>query len=236
MINLGSFREKKHVNLPGTPKVNYRLRLKFAREGEAAQNGPKEQLAYFRGLMLESGLNCSMCDNGKFPKISVGPAITAGYESRCEYADVYLESFISNEAAKEKIDKAAGKGYSLLSVRGIPYYFPSVESAVSVTEYEITAGFENTAAPAAKLFESEKIICHAPDNTEIDIKPAVYSYNLYEGQKVLNLVLKRGMGIASKPETFIYKLFNINEEYRLPFKVMRKELYWQNSDGALQLP
>ena len=73
-----------------------RMRLKFARLKEAGPLSHLEQIKAFRIVAMASGLKCwpAKAGSGSVPKMSFGPAISVGYESTCEYADLYLEDFV----------------------------------------------------------------------------------------------------------------------------------------------
>ena len=136
----------------------YRVRIKFSRLGPAANLSHLQQIRVLKDMVQKSGLSCVMASFGrlKTPKISFGPAISLGYESLAEYADVFLSVYEGDGKVLDRINKTAESGFLALSAKKIPVNFPSVESLVNTAEYEIRGDF--TAATDIEEFLKQREI------------------------------------------------------------------------------
>lgn len=68
-----------------------RVRMRLARTGPAAWISHLQQIDLIRRALMKSDWAVSMSNAKKTkPKVSFGPAISVGYESEAEYADVDL--------------------------------------------------------------------------------------------------------------------------------------------------
>ena len=121
-----------------------RMRLRFARLEGAGNMSHLDQIKALRGIAAASGLDCCPAKHGRnlVPKMSFGPALSAGYESRSEYADLYLAQACREEVARAKLAAVKPEAFSLLSVKRVPVYFPSIEASVSAVRYLIEAEFK----------------------------------------------------------------------------------------------
>lgn len=194
--------------------------------------------------------------NLKVPKMSFGPAISVGYESLCEYADLYLADFVRENIVLEQISKQETNGFKIVQAKRIPVFFPSIEAIVNVAEYEINADLPSNfhqsidALPKQILYEKVK-----PNGIKeiIDIRPLILSIGIKElspysaslislflkfGPKsnvkpevVLNLIGKKGPSLNSENKDCLY----LGGEHIHINRILRKELYWLNSSGKLEI-
>jgi len=88
-------------NRPNVPRS--RMRLRFARRNEAMVLTQLQQIKALRKIVLNSGLPVVLTGRSGIPKIAFGPAISLGYESLCEYADLYLAVYVSEKDVFSKI-------------------------------------------------------------------------------------------------------------------------------------
>ncbi|MBU2575212.1 MAG: TIGR03936 family radical SAM-associated protein [Elusimicrobia bacterium] len=252
------------------PRV--RIRLKFARLAAARNLSHLEQIKALRNLVIASGLRYSpvKCGRGRAPRMAFGPAISVGYESRCEYADLYLAEFAGDEEVRQKIKAVSSECYELIAAKRVPIFFPSIEASVNAAEYIIKAGFP--AGFSQKEVDSflarpdafyEKVKPSGARET-IDVKPLVlcaqydpaaaalaapFPGDLPQGTPhggfpcvrgpeafdtapahVLKLVLKFEPKKNVKPEIVLNMIARADIN-----RIVRKELYWFDSKGRLEV-
>lgn len=218
-----------------------RLRLRIARHGAAAGLSQQEQLHAFREMALSSGLPCLITGKG-MPRMSFGPAVSAGYESEAEYADIYLAAPVDRGQAAAKISAVALDGFSVLDVRKVPVHFPSLESLLNVACYELSGEF-GTQAPQLleKLLARETITVarKKQDGTDacVDVRPLIISMALAAPQ-TLRLLLRFGPGRNVKPELLAGEWLGREVQVAVPggFRVLRKQFYWEGATGELHEP
>ena len=218
-----------------------RLRLRIARHGAAAAFSQLEQIRAFREMALASGLPCLVPGKAS-PKMSFGPAVCAGYESEAEYVDLYLSAPVAQAEAVAKISAAAKDGFVVLSVKKVPVHFPSLESLMNAAEYEIRGDFGPQAAQSLERFVSCSaipVVKTKPAGTQecIDARPLIISMALCAPQ-TLHMVLRFGPGRTLKPERIVCHWLGIDAQSAAAggLTVLRKQLYWESSEGVLHTP
>lgn len=216
-----------------------RIRLKFARLAKAAGLSHLEQIKALRGLAAASGLRFLPMKHGKglVPKMAFGPAISVGYESRCEFADLYLAEFVRDADAERRLRSVSSELYELVSVKRVPLLFPSIEAAAGAAEYaieaDLPAGFSQKdidaflARPEA-LYEKVK---PSGEKETIDVKPLICRAEFDPAAPALALVLRFEPGKNVKPEAVLGMLAPGAEIKR----IVRLELFWLDSKGKLQV-
>jgi len=217
-----------------------RIRLKFARLAAAKDLSHLEQLKVLRARAAACGLKFwpAKGAGGAAPKMAFGPAVSVGHESLCEYADLYLEEFARDEAAAEKIRPLDDERFRLLSARRIPVFFPSIEAAVNAAEFflegDFPAGFSGAAVDAFMALKElpwEKVKPSGERKT-LDARGPVLSASYDPAASLLKLTLRLAPGKNVKPETVAELMSGGKPVFR---RITRKELYWLDSAGKLEV-
>ena len=215
-----------------------RIRLKFARLEPARNFSHLDQIKALRSRAAACGLKFwpAKVGGSVTPRMAFGPAISVGHESLCEYADLYLEEFVRDEAAREKIQPLDDANFRLLSAKRIPVFFPSIEAAVNAAEYFLEgtfpAGFSQAAADAFAALKSmpyEKVKPSGERKT-IDARAPLLASSWDAATGLLKLTLKLSPGGSVKPEIVAELMAGGKPEFR---RITRKELYWFDSQGKL---
>jgi radical SAM-linked protein len=234
-----------------------RMRLRFARLENAGNMSHLEQIKALRDIAAASGLDCCPAKHGHnlVPKMSFGPALSAGYGSRCEYADLYLAQACREEVAMAKLAAVKSETFSLLSVKRVPVYFPSIEASVSAARYLIEAEFKGdfTQAAVDAFFARESApytkpapAPHPPKadgqsavpagetgpGLTVDVRPLVMSAELDAAAGTLRLTLKVEPGRNVKPVEVLGVMAGRELEIK---KVVREDLCWLDSKGRLEV-
>lgn len=216
-----------------------RIRLKFARLAPAAGLTHLQQLKALRDRVAASGLNfCRAKNCGGAPRMAFGPAVSAGHESLCEYADAYLEDFVREAEAFDRLHPLDDGQFRLLSAKRIPVFFPSLEAAVNAAEYwlegEFPPGFSQASLDAFMALKSlpyEKVKASG-ERRELDARAPVLAASWDPAAGLLKLTLKLEPGRNVKPETVAELMAGAAPALR---RIVRKELYWMDSQGRLEV-
>lgn len=216
-----------------------RIRLKFARLAAAKDLSHLDQIKVLRARAAASGLKfCPAKAGGTGPKMAFGPAVSVGHESLCEYADLYLEEFARDEAAAEKVRPLDDDRFRLLSARRIPVFFPSIEAAVNAAEFflegEFPAGFADAAVDAFMALKElpwEKVKPSGERKT-LDARGPVLSASYDPAARLLKVTLRLAPGKNVKPETVAELMCGGKPVFT---RITRKELYWLDSAGRLEV-
>lgn len=215
-----------------------RIRLKFARLEPARNFTHLEQIKALRSRAAASGLKFQPARAGgaSVPRMAFGPAISVGHESLCEYADLFLDEFVREEPAREKIQALDDANFRLLAARRIPVFFPSIEAAVNAVEYFLEGDFPADFSQAS--VDSFAALKNAPyekvkpsgERKTLDARAPLLSASWDACAGLLKLTLRLFPGRNVKPEIVAELMAGGRPELR---RITRKELYWQDSHGKL---
>lgn len=217
-----------------------RIRLKFARLAPAKDLSHLEQIKALRGRAAACGLKyCPAKVGGSVtPRMAFGPAVSVGHESLCEYADLYLEEFVRETAVMEKLQPLDDERFRLISARRIPVFFPSIEAAVNAAEYfmegEFPAGFTQAAVDAfmaLKTLPFEKVK-PSGERKMLDARVPVLAASFDQASALLKATLRLVPGRNVKPETVAELMAGAKPAFT---RIVRKELYWFDSGGKLEV-
>ena len=215
------------------------MRLKFARLEGAATMSHLEQIKAFRSIAAASGLDCWPAKAGSpVPKMAFGPALPGGYESRCEYADLYLAQSCKEDVVRAKLSAVKPEFFSLLSAKRVPVHFPSIEASVGAARYLIEADLKGEVTQesldaffARESAPYEKIGSTGVSET-IDARPLVLSAELDAAAGSLALTLRILPGKNIKPEAALGVIAGKDVKIK---RIVREELYWLDSKGGLEV-
>jgi radical SAM-linked protein len=217
-----------------------RIRLKFARLAPAKDMSHLDQIKVLRGRAAACGLKCWPAKTGGTvtPRMAFGPAVSVGHESLCEYADLYLEEFARDAAVLEKLQPLDDERFRLLSARRIPVFFPSIEAAVNAAEYfmegAFPAGFSQASVDAflaLKTLPFEKVKPSGERKT-LDARLPVLAASFDQATSLLKTTLRLAPGRNVKPETVAELMGGGKPAFS---RIVRKELYWFDSGGKLEV-
>jgi radical SAM-linked protein len=230
----------------GAPGVAIqRARVRLSREGEAAMLTHLRHIETIRRAIDASGWPASRTQ-AKKPKLKVafGPAISVGYESEAEYADVELAARLDPAKAKEDLQKHLPAGYGVVSVKSIPRFFPSLEETLNAARYALTSPLLAGTEEKWRRFEASErfmVVKKKADREEvIDARACVKSWSL-DGEK-LDIVVRFGPGRTLKPERIAQAVCGLSDadiEMGGPdckVRVRRLQFYLEKQGGDLVEP
>lgn len=216
-----------------------RIRLKFERLGPAKDLSHLEQIKVLRARAAACGLKFSPAAGARpMPKMAFGPAVSVGHESLCEYADLYLEEFSREDAVAEKLRPLDDGFFRLVSAKRVPVFFPSIEAAVNAAEYfmegEFPAEFSQAAVDAFMALKNAPYERVKPSGERklLDARTPVLSASFDRDGALLKVTLKLEPGKSVKPEIVAEFMCGGKPVFR---RIVRKELYWFNSGGKLEV-
>lgn len=217
-------------------KSTAKLRLCFARKGMLRFLSHLEQIELFRRAMRRVGIPLSFTSGfSPQPRMSFGPAISVGYESRSEYVEIELYRSVELEAVRSKIRDVLPEGYELLSAKKIPLFFPSLDSLVNVADYEIKV--EVSEKQMASFLERKEIIVEKRKENrieKIDAKPLIRRIKNEGG--TLFLQMRFGPKRSVKPEKIVQLLCGMQDNEAKLVPISRTGLLIEKADGSLSEP
>ncbi len=215
-----------------------KARLRFSREGDLRYLSHLEEITLFRRIFRRADLPLAYTQ-GFQPqmKISFGPAISVGYASQSEYVDIELVRRLNTEEIRKMVTAQLPKEISLLEIKRIPTFFPSLESTLNVAEYHI--GLPNNLKEVDKkieqFFSQEKVeIVKQRKKEIIDVRPLVRELKFMDNKIKLFLRFLPKKNI--KPELVIQKIFDLSLEETICLDIERVQLWQEDFGGILSLP
>ncbi len=219
-----------------SPKPIQKLRMRFARQGLVRFISHLEQIELFRRAVRRCDLPIAFTSGFHAqPKMAFGPAISVGYESESEYAEVDLVSHVDPAQVQARMSAALPNGFTILSVRKVPVFFPSVDALANVAEYRI--GLELDKQAIEKFLAAPEIIIikEKKGKTErIDVKPLIITLESGAGQT--KLVLRFGPKKNVKPERIIALIANLSDDQAKMLPITRLRLLVEKRDNTLTEP
>lgn len=212
-------------------EAEYRYRLRFSKSPEDSfGDGFKKSRNILKEIFLKNLPLASQKGKGKF---SFGPALPRNYFSECEYADVWLNIRPKKEEF-EKFFSSLPQGFSLISYKSIPLFFPPVEAVDSIEEYDLYPLSDISGLKT--VFEKNLSLSHLEITIEKDtkIRKEDLSFWLYravwQSGGAVKLFIKRIKGRSIRPEAVIDRLTDSRVELS---RVIKKNIYWIDSSGNL---
>jgi len=214
-----------------------RMLLKFSKLGAVKFVSHLEQIEVFRRAARRSGLPVAFTA-GFSPQVksSYGPPVSVGWESECEYMELYFTRKISADQIKSKISEALPEGFKIIEAKRVPLSFPAIDVLANVAEYEIAGADIRQSEIDAVLSQKEIILekTKKGKTVQIDAKPLIRGFKSETGS--LKLLLRFGSGKSVKPELILNKLLENRTNYATIYEIKRKNLYIETKNGQLYLP
>lgn len=210
-------------------------RIRFSRRGSLRFLSHLDQINLIRRIFRRAGLPLAYSE-GFHPqmKISFGPAISVGYESEAEYADMEMNREIDYKEIVKSIAAASPEGFSPVEIKKIPPFLPSLESSMNVASYrirfpeEILKQIGSDAVNkkiseflSAKSVPVEKIKKGAKE--VIDARPLVRDIK-FDGIDCVEITLEFGPKKNIKSEKIAAVMLGLSDEQMKLLLVTRKEL------------
>lgn len=171
-----------------------RLRVRYAKEGNAVYLSHLETLTAIQRALRRSGLPIAYtCGETPHPRIALSPALPLGMESLSEYIDIWLERAVSAQAAESVLVETLPPGLRILSVQTVPGTAPSLEESILWVEYEVRFPGQGQTDPSVQEWLKGDLedflagrssiveIRSEGKSTFVDLRPAVRELKLLKG-------------------------------------------------------
>ncbi len=204
----------------------FRTLLKFSRNGDVKYLSHLEQIDFLRRAVKRAALPVSYTA-GFSPqiKMSFGPAISVGYESDCEYADLYFTDKVNLDIIKCAVAGQLPDGYKIDEVKQIPLKFPAVDSVVNLAEYAVSgAVIDDKRIKEYLALETMPVVkMKKGKETVVDARPLIYSMEKTEDGG-LKILLRFGQSKNLKLSTLLQNVLDLSEDDIKNLNVKRKKL------------
>ncbi|MDR2427148.1 MAG: TIGR03960 family B12-binding radical SAM protein [Endomicrobium sp.] len=228
-----NYEEPKNLVLPPI----MRMRLRFSKKGSARFISHLEQIEVFRRAARRSGLPVAYTA-GFSPQVksSYGPPLSVGYESLCEYMELYFTEKVSRDEVISGFTDILPRGFKILDAKRVPLSFPSIDVLANIAEFSI----KNIDISREKIYDfmsCNSIMVEKNKKgkiTEIDAKPLIKRFDI--SKEGLTMQLRFGNGKTVKPEMILKKLLENQKNYVRIYNIEKIQLYIEVSSGEIYEP
>jgi radical SAM-linked protein len=210
-----------------------RFRARFSKSGRAKYLGHLELsrllLRAFRRarvpLVFSQGFH-------PLPRVSFGPPLPVGQESRAEFLDMQVRGRFHPEEAREAINRALPPGVQILEIQEISLKSPSIFDTISKVVYEVRLPeSESFSEDAARRFrEAQSFPVFWPrKNRSIDLKNAVDFLSI-EGRNRVQMGLRTGGEGFLRPDEAVSFIFGAAEGANASVAVQKVQVHFKESE------
>ena len=166
------------------------------------------------------------------PRISFGPPLPVGYESRAEFLDCQIEGNMKPEEITLRMNNVLPPGVRFLETKEIllksASIFDSIINNLYLVRFSEAAGLPED---KIKLFHGEEkfLAWEAKKNKSFDLKELVESIFWIE-KGVLQMRIRSAEGAAIRPEKILDSIFGWPEERRPAMTVQKLQVVFRDSD------
>jgi len=226
---------KRDINLPKNyslannlpTQANVRVLLKFSRKGVVKYLSQLEQIDFLRRAIKRTALPVAYTAGfSPLVKTSFGPAISVGYESDCEYVDLYMTEKISEKCIIEEIARVLPEGFNIEQAKYLPLKFPAINALVNVVEY-IIEGVNITDEQINNFLAQEEILIKKvkkQKETIIDVKQQILSVTKLSDNKI-KMLLKIKQQDNVKLSNILCSLLNLTDNEIKILYIKRTKLF-----------
>lgn len=202
-----------------------KVRIKFSKHGALKFIGHLDIMRYFQKVFRRSGIDIAYTGGFSPHQImSFAAPLGVGLESDGEYMDVELNSMVSTEDVRRRMNEQMAEGMEVLSVVVLPEKSGSAMASVAAAGYYISFrdGFvppQGWQSAIEDFLSDEHIMVEKQTKKsvlQVDLKPAVYDFRLssYRGEECLYLMVNASSSGNIKPGMVVEALC---DRFGLPF-------------------
>ena len=184
------------------------VRIKFSKTGDLMYISHLDLQKTMQRIITRAGIDIWYSEGfNPQPKIVFAVPLPVGVESNCELFDIKINSYMSNEEIKERLEKSFPTQMKVISVYNPEQKFKNIgyiDYTISLNSPKIS---ESTAEEILKLFASECVITKKTKSGEkqVDISPFVKQLEVSntENGVELHTILSADSENYLNPELFV---------------------------------
>ena len=229
--------------------MNYRVR--FSKHGAIRYIGHLDVMRYFQKLLRRAEIDVAYTQGFSPHAITTfAQPLGVGIESDGEYMDLRLNSEISCDELKRRINEASVPEIRALSVKQLPDNIGNAMASVAAAEYKI--GFKSDKVPKIlaeaeeadisemiKSFLSQDEIILVKEGKaglrEIDIKDRIFEFSWDNEDDCFHAILDASSGYNIKPSSLmeLFLKYHKGELENNSLMIYRSDTYTRDDEGNL---
>ncbi len=196
-----------------------KLRIKFRKYGPVRFIGHLDVMRFFQKAIRRAQIDVAYTQGFSPHQImSFAAPLGVGLESNGEYMDIEVNSLISCEDVKNRLNADSAPGIEIVSVKILPENAGNAMASVTAASYTVT--FREGRGPhfevnsALKAFLNKEHIYYTKESKkgsrEVDLKPGIYQLEWKDN--AFHMLVDASSGGNIKPIQIIEALFTDNNE------------------------
>ena len=233
--------------------VSYDYRVRFSKHGALKYIGHLDVMRYFQKVLRRAEVDVAYT-NGFSPHeiTTFAQPLGVGVESDGEYMDIKMNSYISCEELRDRINSHSVPEIQALSVKLLPEKSGNAMASVAAAEYYID--FKPARVPAVltevindpvkindminSFLSQNEIILEKEGKAglrQIDIKDRIFEFGWDENEKCLHAIVDASSGYNIKPQALIELFLQYINGTLMENSLMiyRADTYTRDSEGNL---
>ncbi len=233
--------------------VSYDYRVRFSKHGALKYIGHLDVMRYFQKVLRRAEVDVAYT-NGFSPHeiTTFAQPLGVGVESDGEYMDIKMNSYISCEELRDRINSHSVPEIQALSVKLLPEKSGNAMASVAAAEYYID--FKPGRVPAVltevindpvkindminSFLSQNEIILEKEGKAglrQIDIKDRIFEFGWDENEKCLHAIVDASSGYNIKPQALIELFLQYINGTLMENSLMiyRADTYTRDSEGNL---
>ena len=233
--------------------VSYDYRVRFSKHGALKYIGHLDVMRYFQKVLRRAEVDVAYT-NGFSPHeiTTFAQPLGVGVESDGEYMDIKMNSYISCEELRDRINSHSVPEIQALSVKLLPEKSGNAMASVAAAEYYID--FKPGRVPAVltgvindpvkindminSFLSQNEIILEKEGKAglrQIDIKDRIFEFGWDEKEKCLHAIVDASSGYNIKPQALIELFLKYINGTLMENSLMiyRADTYTRDSEGNL---
>jgi radical SAM-linked protein len=180
---------------------DWRYRVRFTKSGPSRFISHLDLIRLIERALLRAGVRLSYSQgHHPHPKLSFGPALRLGIESRDEYFDFVSPAGDLAPALLPRLNEALCGGVEATALRKYPRHMPALSSMINYALYAMASCPPEWRRGAAELLKREQIPflkVRGDQTKKIDIRPAIHDVYRHreKAQIFLGLFLTGGLNV-----------------------------------------
>lgn len=185
-----------------------KLRIKFSKHGAIRYIGHLDVMRFFQKAIRRAEIDVTYSQGFSPHQImSFAQPLSVGHESNGEYMDIQVNSMVSCEDVKKRLNAASVEGIQVLSVIELPDNAVNAMASVAAAEYTVT--FKDGRGPALNIYQvlpeflSREQIIYTKESKkgtrEVDLKPGIYQLSCEGDNSAIHMLLDASSGSNIKP-------------------------------------
>ena len=168
------------------------------------------------------------------PRVSFGPPLPVGYESRAEFLDLQIHGPLHPDEAAQRINSVLPFGVQILEIQEISLKCPSIFDMIDKIIFIIP--FPDSARISAELAqrfrEAERFpVFWTRKNRSLDLKEVVDFLSIEEGNRI-KMVLRSNREGVMRPEEALGFIFGWTEGQRSFPAIQKVQVQFKESDSC----